>query len=83
LSLIINLGIKKKRENPNRRWESDLTISVVNVYDRRNTFFIFLEPEFAEGQDTNGNIIELPTRVAAQQVSLFPILPAITYNFKF
>jgi hypothetical protein len=63
------------------KWgESDLTINVINAYDRRNTFFIFLEPETVTDALTG---IELPTRVAAKQVSLFPILPSLTWNFKF
>jgi len=67
------------------RWgESDLTISVYNAYDRRNAFFIYLEPEFRETMDENTDlIIEIPERIEARQVSLFPILPAVTWNFKF
>ena len=65
------------------KWgESDLTFSVVNAYNRRNTFFTFLEPEFEE-VDAGTTVIEVPTRIAANQVSLFPILPSITWNFKF
>ena len=64
--------------------ESDLTISVVNVLDRRNTFFIYLEPEFREVEDPGtGSVIEVPERIAAKQVSLFPLLPALSWNFKF
>jgi hypothetical protein len=66
------------------RWgESDLTFNIVNAYDRRNTFFIFLEPEFRKVTDDFGNSFEVPERIAARQVSLFPVLPSITYNFKF
>ncbi|HMQ46320.1 MAG TPA: TonB-dependent receptor [Saprospiraceae bacterium] len=65
------------------KWgESDLTFSAINVYDRRNTFFIYLEPEYEENPDTE-NPIEVPTRIAAKQVSLFPVLPSISWNFKF
>ncbi len=65
------------------KWgESDLTLNVVNALDRRNTFFIYFEPEFKE-VDTGAGIIKLPTKIAAKQVSLFPILPSITWNFKF
>ena len=63
------------------RPKSDLTFSVVNAYDRRNTFFIYLEPEFEE-VDNGGVLVEVPTRIVAKQVSLFPILPSITWNFK-
>lgn len=65
------------------KWgESDLTISVVNAYDRRNTFFLYFEPTFREvvGGD---NTFQIPDRIAAKQVSLFPILPSLTWNFKF
>lgn len=62
--------------------ESDLTFSVINAYDRRNTFFLYLEPEFRDlGEDQNS--IQFPEKIAAKQVSLFPILPSVTWNFKF
>ena len=64
------------------RWgESDLTFSIYNALDRRNVFFIFLEPEYSEENDDLP--FQFPTRIAAKQVSLFPILPSVTWNFKF
>jgi hypothetical protein len=60
--------------------ESSLSFSVVNAYDRRNTFFIFLEPKLRE---IGTPPFSFPERIAARQVSLFPIIPAITWNFKF
>jgi len=58
------------------KWgESDLTFSVYNVYNRRNPFFIY----FDELQTDNGTTVGFQ----AKQVSLFPILPAVTWNFKF
>ncbi|MCB9272869.1 MAG: TonB-dependent receptor [Lewinellaceae bacterium] len=66
------------------KWgESDLSLNVVNAYDRRNTFFIYLEPEYETVDGTDGNQIQIPTRISAKQVSLFPILPSFTWNFKF
>ncbi|MBK7872397.1 MAG: TonB-dependent receptor [Saprospiraceae bacterium] len=66
------------------KWgESDITFNVINAYDRRNTFFIYFEPEFEDRKDAQGNAIEIPNRIAAKQVSLFPVLPSITWNFKF
>lgn len=66
------------------KWgKSDLTINVINAYDRRNTFFIYFEPVYKEMQDGQGGIVELPERIAAKQVSLFPILPSVTWNFQF
>ncbi len=66
------------------KWgESDLTLSVYNLTNRRNAFFLYLEPEFDTGMNTNGQIVEVPVRIAAKQVSLFPILGSVTWNFKF
>jgi outer membrane cobalamin receptor len=57
--------------------ESDLTFSVYNLYNRRNPYFIYIDNEVLE----NGQKSE--TQFAAKIVSLFPIIPSITYNFKF
>lgn len=57
------------------KWESDITFSLYNAYSRRNPFFIFYE----EVQSGSGQ----PVSYQPTLVSLFPILPAVTYNFKF
>ena len=59
------------------RWgESDLTFSVYNAYNRRNAFFVYFK-EIQDEQKTTTYGFEL------RQVSLFPIIPTLTYNFKF
>ena len=66
------------------KWgESDLTLSFFNVTNRRNAFFLFIEPEYAEGIDPETNPLAIPTGLAAKQVSLFPIIGSLTWNFKF
>jgi hypothetical protein len=58
------------------KWgESDLTFSIYNAYNRRNPFFIYFDTE----KDAKG----VPIRFQAKQVALFPLIPAVTYNFKF
>lgn len=61
--------------NP-KRGESDLTFSVYNAYNRRNPYFVYFQqvrnPEYDE-----------VVGFSAKQVSLFPIVPSVTYNFKF
>jgi len=65
------------------RWgSSNLTLSIYNVYSRRNPYFIFLVTEFKD-VNQNGIQVKVPDKITARQVSLFPILPSITYNFKF
>ena len=45
-------------------------LSVYNLYNRQNPFFVYLAQN-----DNNENV--------ARQVSLFPIIPTITYSIKF
>lgn len=80
-----DLGLVWKNKKKGR-WESDWTLSVYNATDRRNPFFIFLEPEFIDlnlGTQEDPNIIKVPGAIRAKQVSLFPILPSIAWNFRF
>ncbi len=56
------------------RFEHELVMSVYNVYNRKNPFFIYFDAE--------GSIDEGDVEIQAKQVSLFPILPSITWNFK-
>ena len=66
------------------KWgESDLTLSVFNLTNRRNTFFIYIEPKYEEGVEPLEDPLAIPTGLAAKQVSLFPILGSLTWNFKF
>ena len=77
----LDIGIVRKFKH---KWgTSDLTFSAYNAYNRRNPYFLFLEPEFQTVEIAPGQTIELPNRVAAKQVSLFPIIPTFTWNFAF
>jgi hypothetical protein len=69
--LDLNLIYKWQRKGR----DQDLTLSFYNTYNRRNPYFIYFE----QVNDNNGN----PTNFQAKQVSLFPIIPALTWNFKF
>jgi len=72
MDVSLNYTPKPKKQ---RRWESSWNFSVYNLYNRRNPYYIYFE--------TKGNITEGYLEIKAQQVSLFPILPSVTYNFKF
>lgn len=58
-----------------KNYESSYTLSIFNAYNRYNPYFIYFSKE---GDFLNGDL-----KVTAKQVSLFPILPTITWNFKF
>ncbi|MEC5144416.1 TonB-dependent receptor [Chitinophaga sp. 212800010-3] len=62
-------------KRPDRRFHGSWTFSIYNVYSRQNPYFLYLDQE---GSAVNGTL-----KVSAKQVSLFPIIPSVTYNFKF
>ena len=58
-----------------RKVQSDWVFSVYNVYNHLNPFFIYFENQ---GDLASGNL-----DIKAKQVSIFPIIPSVTWNFKF
>ena len=62
------------KPNSTKRWQGSWAFSVYNVYSRQNPYLLYVE--------TTGNV-QSGTEVKVKQVSIFPILPSITYNFKF
>lgn len=71
----LSLQFHKKKKYHERTWE----LSIYNLYNRRNPFFYNLtsRPVY----DTNGRVIG--TKTALQRISIFPIVPTLSYNFKF
>lgn len=63
----ISVNFHKQKKRGERTW----SVSVYNLYNRRNAFFVY--------KDVSQN----GARVNLRQVSLFPILPSFSYNFKF
>ncbi|MBA3648021.1 MAG: carboxypeptidase-like regulatory domain-containing protein [Chitinophagales bacterium] len=62
----------KKRE----KFQSGWSFSIYNLYNRKNPYFIYNEYSGVFLQDPK-------VEVQAKQVSLFPIIPSVTWNFKF
>lgn len=76
----LDLGVVFKLRS--RRFENDLTISVYNALDRRNPYFLYVDFD-TQQQNIGGQIVDTPVGFQAKQVSLFPVLPSVTWNFKF
>ena len=68
LDLSANLNPDK---NKKRKWQGEWVFSLYNVYNRRNAASI----NFSRNPDTRQN--------EAVRTSIFGIVPAVTYNFKF
>ena len=65
----------KPNKKPEKRFKSEYNLSIYNVYNRKNSYFIYFK--------TDGDILTGDLKTKAVSVSLFPIIPSITWNFKF
>jgi len=57
-----------------KKVQSSWVFGINNVYSRLNPYFVYF--------DQQGSALSGDLRVEARQVSLFPILPSVTWNFK-
>ncbi|HOP14783.1 MAG TPA: TonB-dependent receptor, partial [Lentimicrobium sp.] len=67
----LDLAIQFHKTKPRykRTWE----LGIYNAYNRKNPFFYFIENEYNE----SGTISKL------KQVSIFPLIPSVSFNVKF
>ena len=64
----------QKRKNT-KRFQSTWTFAIYNVYNRKNPYLYFI--------DTSGDVTQGVLNVQAKKLYLFPILPSVTWNFKY
>lgn len=67
-------AILTPKKNINRKWKSEWVFSVYNIYNRRNPYFIYF--------DQTGSLAQGNLQIQGKQVSIFPIIPSVTWNFK-
>ncbi|HSC55210.1 MAG TPA: TonB-dependent receptor [Phnomibacter sp.] len=63
------------KPNSTKKYKSSWVFSLYNLYSRLNPYFIYF--------DQQGDPLAGTQTIKAYQVSLFPILPSVTWNFKF
>ena len=68
-------AILTPKKNIKRKWKSEWVFSVYNAYNRKNPYFVYFDQS---GSPFNGTL-----QIQAKQVSLFPVIPSITWNVKF
>jgi hypothetical protein len=71
--LDLSISLIKKKKYGERRW----TFGIYNVYSRKNPFFVDLE-----SRDDYSNGYPVTTKKFVQY-SIFPIIPSVSYNYKF
>jgi len=74
--LDIGVRLHKKRKHGTQTWN----FSIYNVYNRQNPLFYFFHKEY-EYDTSNESFVYKGTKL--KQRSLFPIIPSVSYSFKF
>ncbi len=58
-----------------KNWSSELIFSIYNIYSRANPYFIYFE--------ATGDLEKYSLEIKAVEVSLFPLIPSVSWSFKF
>ncbi len=69
----MDIGIKYKKEKA--KFSGEWRFDIYNVYSRRNPYFVYLSQD--RDRDSNAS------KYYAFQVSILPMIPSVSYNFKF
>ena len=79
----MDIGATYTPSKKKKKFKSTWNFSIYNVYSRKNPYFIYFALEGLEEDGENQNIQNGNVEPKAYQVSIFPILPSITWNFNF
>ncbi len=58
-----------------KRFRSNWSFGIYNIYNRANPYFLYI--------DNDGDLFEGDFKISVKQVTLFPIIPSVTWNFEF
>ncbi|MBB78865.1 MAG: TonB-dependent receptor [Crocinitomicaceae bacterium] len=58
-----------------KKLRTNVAISIYNIYNRANPYFLYV--------DNDGDFLAGDFEITVKQVTLFPILPSVTWNFEF
>jgi len=78
--LDLGVNLHKQKKNGMRTW----SFSIYNAYSRKNPFFIYWGSDYYSEPDpaNPGNMLYF-SKPVLKQVSIFPIIPSVSYSFKF
>lgn len=77
----LDLGVNfhKNKKYGKRTW----SISAYNVYNRLNPFLIQWKSKEGNMEKVDGRYVKMPDKMVLEKLTLFPIIPSISYSYKF
>ena len=79
----MDIGATYTPNKKNKKFKSSWNFSIYNIYSRKNPYFIYFAIEGLDDNAEDQNIQNGNVEAKAYQVSIFPILPSVTWNFNF
>jgi len=76
--LDVTVNFHKQKKYGTRTW----SVGIYNAYNRQNPFFLYWGYEDISGHDEQEWVYE-DSKPALKQVSLFPVIPFVSYTLKF
>lgn len=77
--LDLGLNFHKTKKHGIRTW----SISAYNAYNRLNPFLIQWQTKVGNWETVDGRYVKMPEKMVLEKKSLFPIIPSISYSYKF
>jgi len=69
--LDVGVNLHKEKKWGNRTW----SFGLYNAYNRQNPFFLYFTHEYNSQDNQHKKVLK--------QLSLFPVIPSVTYKFEF
>lgn len=73
----MDLSIEFRKKKP--KWERKWVVGVYNAYYHRNPYYVIADTEYI--RDSQGQIVE--EKPVFKEISILPIIPSVSYQFKF
>ncbi|MEL6657611.1 MAG: carboxypeptidase-like regulatory domain-containing protein [Bacteroidota bacterium] len=73
----LDLSIEFRKKKP--KWERKWVVGLYNAYYHRNPYYVIADSEPV--RDSQGNIVD--ERRVFKEISILPIIPSVSYQFKF
>ena len=73
----LDLSVEFRKKKP--KWERKWVVGVYNAYYHRNPYYVIADTEYT--RDDQGNLVD--EKRVFKEISILPIIPSVSYQFKF